>query len=203
MTSLYSVSFSYGDHLVLQNVSMTLSVGQRTALMAPSGSGKTTLLRLLAGLEQPSSGTVEGIPALGVSMVFQEDRLLPQLTVLGNLVLAAPHANRNVLLAMLDELSLAPVANSYPGTLSGGMKRRVAIARAIAFGSPLVLLDEPFSGLDEHTRAQTATFILRHTQNCALLAVTHDQQEAALLDAKIIVLPTQPVGAPQQLTHGS
>lgn len=203
MTSLCSVSFSYGDHLVLQDVSITLNKGDRIALMAPSGSGKTTLLRLLAGLERPRLGTVEGIPAMGVSMVFQEDRLLPQLTVLGNLAVAAPRTSRAALLALLDEVGLAPVANSHPSTLSGGMNRRVAIARAVAFGSPLVLLDEPFSGLDEQTRAQTAAFILRHTQSCALLAVTHDPQEAALLDAKIIVLPTQPVGAPQQLTHGS
>lgn len=188
MIKLCKVSFSYGVAPVLHGVDFTLREGERIALMGASGSGKTTLLRLTAGLERPASGTLAGIPKEGVSMVFQENRLLPQLTALGNLALVKPAASRRELTALLGELGLADQADVPPDKLSGGMKRRVAIARAIAFGSPLVLLDEPFSGLDEQMRAQTADFILRHTAGAMLLLVTHDPQEAALLDARVMDL---------------
>ncbi|MEM1483966.1 ATP-binding cassette domain-containing protein [Oscillospiraceae bacterium PP1C4] len=185
---LQSVSFSYENKPILQNVNLTLKQGERVALMGPSGAGKTTLLRLMAGLNHPDRGTVSGIPAQGVSMVFQENRLLEHLTVLNNLTLVVPQKTPEQLKGLLAELGLTGEENSHPARLSGGMKRRVAIARAIAFDSPLVLLDEPFAGLDEQSRCKTAAFIRRYTAHSMLVAVTHDPQEAALLDAKILTL---------------
>ncbi|WP_312642845.1 ATP-binding cassette domain-containing protein [Hydrogenoanaerobacterium sp.] len=185
---LESVCFSYGEKQILHNTNLTLAAGDKIALMGASGTGKTTLLRLMAGLNLPDSGTVQGIPAQGVSMVFQENRLLPHLTALDNLALVAPYKSAAELTALLAEVGLAGEGNSYPKALSGGMKRRVAIARAIALGSPLVLLDEPFSGLDEASRRQTAEFLLQHTTQSIVVAVTHDPQEAQLLGAQIVTL---------------
>ncbi|RPF47456.1 NitT/TauT family transport system ATP-binding protein [Hydrogenoanaerobacterium saccharovorans] len=186
--SLHNVSFAYGEKQILYNVNLSLAAGDKIALMGASGTGKTTLLRLMAGLNKPDSGTVEGIPPQGVSMVFQENRLLPHLTVLDNLALVAPHKSTVELVTLLADVGLGGEEKSYPKALSGGMKRRVAIARAIAFGSPLVLLDEPFSGLDEGTRRQTAAFLIRHTAESIVVAVTHDPQEAQLLGARIVTL---------------
>lgn len=183
---LKDVTFSYAGKKVISNLNLTLEQGSRTALMGSSGCGKTTLLRLMAGLAQPDSGKISGIPAQGVSVVFQENRLLPTLSVLDNLKLIAPHKTAQELTALLGELHLESEAGSYPAKLSGGMKRRVAIARAMAFESPLLLLDEPFTGLDEAMRAQAAEFILKHSRNGILVAVTHAQQEAELLKANMM-----------------
>lgn len=186
--SLHNVSFAYGEKQILHNLNLSLNTGDKIALMGASGTGKTTLLRLMAGLNKPDSGTVEGIPPQGVSMVFQENHLLPHLTVLDNLALVAPHKSTVELVTLLANVGLGGEEKSYPKALSGGMKRRVAIARAIAFGSPLILLDEPFSGLDEVTRRQTAAFLIRHTAESIVVAVTHDPQEAQLLGARIVTL---------------
>lgn len=186
---LQNVSFSYGEKQVLRDLSLSVEAGERVALMGASGEGKTTLLRLLAGLEKPSCGTIACLPPRGVSMVFQENRLLPGLTALDNLRIAAPKSDTASLLALLDELGLAGEAHSYPDALSGGMKRRVAIARAAAFARPLFLLDEPFTGLDAENSARAAAFLLRHLPaDGSLIAVTHDRREATLLNARIVTL---------------
>lgn len=185
---LRKVSFSYGGKAVLRDCSFTLEQGARIALMGASGIGKTTLLRLMAGLEKPLSGEIRGIPERGVSMVFQESRLLPHLTALDNLRLVAPKTPEAALTALLDELGLQGEGKTYPAELSGGMARRVSIARAATFGSPLALLDEPFTGLDEETCGHTAEFILRRFTKGILVAVTHDQREAEMLGARIVRL---------------
>lgn len=186
---LSHVTFGYPGKLLFRDFSLSLAPGERVALMGPSGCGKTTLLRLMAGLEKPASGRVEGIPREGVSMVFQENRLVPGLTVLENLALAAPRAGRGELLDLLRPLGLGEEGDSYPGSLSGGMARRVAIARAAALGSPLVLLDEPFTGLDEAARQAAAAFLLERFPEAALAAVVHHGEEAELLRARVLELP--------------
>lgn len=183
---LSHVSFGYPGKPLFRDLSLTLILGERLAVMGPSGRGKTTLLRLMAGLEQPETGTVTGIPKEGVSMVFQENRLVPGLTVLQNLSLVAPRAGREELLELLRPLGLGEEGDSYPGSLSGGMARRAAIARAAALGSPLVLLDEPFTGLDEAARQAAADFILERFSHAALAAAVHHPEEAELLNARII-----------------
>lgn len=183
---LKSVSFAYGEKRVVDNVSLAVGAGEKIALMAPSGAGKTTLLRLAAGLIRPHSGEVTGIPATGVGMVFQEDRLIPHLSILDNIAFVAPWRESGELLRLLDALGLGDEAQSVPSQLSGGMKRRAAIARAIAPGSRLVLLDEPFTGLDAATKEIAARFIVEHTSGAAVIAVTHDTEEAHLLGTRIV-----------------
>lgn len=185
---LHNVDFSYGEKQILRNVNLTLSKADRVSIMGPSGAGKTTLLNLMAGILYPDRGKVSGIPDRAIGMVFQEDRLLPQFTVWENVALAAPQESKAAILLLLSKVSLEEEAYSRPKALSGGMKRRVAVARAVAAKSPLLLLDEPFSGLDEATKALTARFILQNATESILVAVTHDPQEAALLDSQILKL---------------
>lgn len=184
---LFHVAFGYPGKPLFRDLSLTLAPGERLALMGPSGCGKTTLLRLMAGLEKPTSGVVKGIPKKeGISMVFQENRLVPGLTVLENLALVAPKAGREELINLLKPLGLGEEGDSYPGSLSGGMARRVAIARAAALGSPLVLLDEPFTGLDEAAGKAAAKFLRERFPHAAMAAAVHHREEAELLDARIL-----------------
>ncbi len=181
MIELKNVSFSYGDKEVLNRFSLSIPPQGRIALMGPSGCGKTTLLRLIMGLEKPQAGKILNRPH-PVAAVFQEDRLLRHLTVLENTALAGGDNAKAT--RILEALGLGEELQSKPTALSGGMRRRVAIARALCTPSRLLILDEPFNGLDEQTKAHTAKVILQEWQG-AILAVTHLQEEAELLGAKI------------------
>lgn len=185
---LSHVSFSYPGKVILRDFSLSLRAGERVALMGESGRGKTTLLRLMAGLEKPQEGTVSGIPAEGVSMVFQENRLIPGMTLVENLALAAPRKKRGELVELLEALGLEDEGDSLPGALSGGMARRAAIARAAALGSSLALLDEPFSGLDEGNRERAAAFLRERFAGAALAAAVHHREEAEMLGARVVLL---------------
>ena len=174
---------SYDGRPVLQNVSFTAGPGV-TCIMAPSGAGKTTLLRILMGLEDPDGGTVR--PA-GVrwAAVFQEDRLLEHLDARGNLrfVLGKDYWEETAA-ALLTELNLGDVESKPVREFSGGMKRRLALARALLASSDALALDEPFTGLDEENRARCQALIRRTAAEKPVLLVTHDPddvQNAALL----------------------
>ena len=176
---------SFGDKHVLSGVSLDIPFGSRIALMAPSGAGKTTLLRILLGLEKADAGRVEGMPAR-VAAVFQEDRLCPWLSVAENVRLASPRAKGEEVAKILAPLGLAGEENTPASELSGGMARRTAIARALVFGGDMLILDEPFRGLDEQTRARTAACIDEVARGKTLLLVTHDEREAELLSARVL-----------------
>lgn len=186
---LSQVAFSYPGKPLFRDFSLSVDPGERVALMGPSGRGKSTLLRLMAGLEKPEAGIVAGIPLEGVSMVFQENRLVPSLTVLENLALVSPRSSRKALLALLAPLGLAEEGDCYPAALSGGMARRVAIARAAALGSSLLLLDEPFTGLDPENRERAAAFLRERFAGAAVAAVLHHREETELLGARSITIP--------------
>lgn len=177
----------YGDKVVLDDFSLTLASGGAYALMGPSGSGKTTLLRLLAGLEGYEGGEIAGLSGLRVSMQFQEDRLLSYAGALANLRFALPRGaaeadSRALLEALLPGAPLdAPVA-----AFSGGMRRRVALARALLAPSDLLLLDEPFTGLDDAARRLAAGAVVRLRAGRTLVMTTHDAEEAALCGAEIV-----------------
>ena len=181
MLELKNISFSYPEKEILKDFSFTIKDAERIALMGPSGCGKTTLLRLLMGLEKPQKGKLRGLPR-PIAAVFQEDRLLPHLTVLENTALAGQDPQKAA--RILTALGLGEELENKPDALSGGMRRRVAIARALCTDSSLLILDEPFNGLDDATKKQTAQSILQEW-NGAILAVTHLPEEAALLEAKI------------------
>lgn len=181
------VSFRYpGMGELFRGLNLSMEPGTRMVLGGPSGSGKTTLLYLLAGLLQPEKGAVRTMRA---SMVFQEDRLLPGLTALEQMRLVAPQRKPEELGRLLEELGLSGWEDAKPGKMSGGMRRRVALARAAAFNAPLWLLDEPFTGLDAENLARAAAFILRRVPaDGYVIAALHKPEEAALLEASVTPL---------------
>lgn len=175
----------FGDKAVLEDVSLTVPDGAVVCLMAPSGRGKTTLLRCIAGLEMPDSGIVTGVPER-LGFVFQEDRLCPQLDAVENVRLVTGRAmSRRDIEEHLRELGLADCLHQRAAELSGGQRRRVSVARAVCYGPELLLLDEPFKGLDGAARDRTAQYFLRHRNGAAVLCVTHDRADAAALGAEI------------------
>ena len=187
---LCDLSFAYDTVAVCDRVNLELPSAGTVCLWGPSGCGKTTLLRLLAGLEKPSAGKVEGVGR--VSMVFQEDRLLPWLTALGNVTLtgADEEKARQTLAALgLTEEEMA----ALPGHLSGGQQRRVALARALAADSDLLLLDEPFNGLDEDTWQNVIPLIEAYAATRPVVLVTHIFQQAEALGAQMIPLYSTPL----------
>lgn len=183
------LSKAYGENRVLRGIDFTLEEGSVTCLMAPSGSGKTTLFRVLLGLEAADSGRVRGIGAGRISMMFQEDRLCPTLTPVENVALVLGRdASRGELRTMLEEILPAECLDQPALELSGGMRRRVSLARAVAYPSDLVVLDEPFTGLDAATKRRVIEFILRHREGRTLLVATHGEEDVELLGARLLHL---------------
>ncbi len=185
MITLDRVSFSYGDTPVLSDVSLTVPKSGAVCLFGPSGCGKTTLLRLIAGLEVPAGGTIHR-KASRVAMVFQENRLVPWLTVKENLLLVTDDAGAAE--KALADVSLRDAAHEMPDALSGGMQRRVALARALAFGGDMLLLDEPFNGLDDALKVTVAAALRERFAERPIVLVTHSLDEAKLFDATVITL---------------
>ena len=184
MIKVKEIKKSFGDLVVLNGVNLEIPKGGRLCIMGRSGCGKTTLLRILGGLAKQDAGTVEGI--LRPIPVFQEDRLAEAFTPLRNLLLVTK--KREEALALLSELGLGDAAGTPTRELSGGMKRRVAIARALLAEGDVLLMDEPFKGLDEETRSTVAKTVLRHLGGRTLIAVTHDEEDAVLLGASVLTL---------------
>ncbi|MBN2874604.1 MAG: ABC transporter ATP-binding protein [Spirochaetales bacterium] len=189
----------YGTNLVLDNLNLEFPAGSVTVVLGPSGCGKTTLLNILAGLDASYEGTVSGFARGSTSYVFQEDRLLPWLSAVDNVafVLRArlgKQAAREAATAALDDVGLAADASLLPGTMSGGMRRRVALARAFAYPSEVILLDEPFSSLDLKTRIAVMDLFLdmRSRDGRTAVVVTHDVREAIYLGDGIATLSEKP-----------
>ncbi len=180
---------------VLHGFGFSLADGETVALMGPSGCGKTTFLRILMGLETPDAGVIEGLRGLRIAPVFQQDRLCPGLSALQNVLLVAAHPAQTAAQAegLLRELGLHEDDIRRPAAvLSGGQRRRAALARAVLADGGLVLLDEAFKGLDEATAAQAIDFVRRRTQGKMVLAVTHSAAEAAALGARVVEMPARP-----------
>ena len=179
---------SYDGISVLENVTFSAEGGV-TCIMAPSGAGKTTLLRILLGLEHSDSGTVTGLADAQVSAVFQEDRLLEQLDARGNLrFVLGKQYDEQAASGLLAELGLADVGEKPVREYSGGMKRRLALARALLVPFDLLILDEPFTGLDVENRRRAAACVQSRSAGKIVLLVTHEKEDAAGLDARIITL---------------
>ena len=180
MICVRELCLSYGEKTVLDRFSLELPAVPLLGLTGPSGCGKTTLLRVLAGLEQPQSGTVEGVPAR-TAFLFQEDRLLPWRTVGQNLTDVLPKERQGELDRWLSFAELDGEAHNRPADLSGGMARRLALARCAALDSDLMLLDEPFTGIDPQ-RASRLLSRLRELGRPVVL-VSHEREVLASCDA--------------------
>ena len=180
---VYGLFRGYGGKQVLRDVNAHYRKGKIYCLMAPSGAGKTTLLLTMAGIYPPEKGSISGCRY--PSVLFQEDRLLPKATVLQNAAVAAGEEKaRNI----LSDLGLSDVFLQKTEELSGGMKRRVCLARALAYGGDCLLLDEPFTGLDEENRKKAADCIRKYANGRMVLISTHDGEDASLLDGETVKL---------------
>lgn len=174
---------------VLDDVSLVFPERAVSCLMGASGIGKTTLLNAMMGFVALDKGTISGLPDK-IACVFQEDRLLEGFSALQNLrFVLGKRADEALLCGHLKQLGLEPEEMLKPvSTLSGGMRRRVALARAVLYNAELLLLDEAFKGLDEETRRVAIRYVLQHTRGKTVVAVTHETEEARLLHGHIVTL---------------
>lgn len=185
--TLENVGRAFDGRQVLRGVSFSLPERGRVCFFGPSGCGKTTLLRLICGLDQPNQGRVSIPPGTRFSCHFQEDRLLPWYTAKENLSLAMDHPEDAQL--WLERVLLPEASNLYPDELSGGMRRRVSLARALAHTSDVLVLDEPLRELDAPTSKKMLSLIGESIGNRLFLLVTHDREQAQALHCQIIDFP--------------
>ncbi len=203
--SIRNLRFYYGDSLALRDITVPLYENQVTAFIGPSGCGKSTLLRLIAGLDQPDSGTLRWDagqpPAPGeIGYVFQDATLIPWATAADNIYLplrlrGIPRNRAEPLIAQaLAQVGLAGFGGARPRALSGGMRMRVSIARAVVTRPKVLLMDEPFAALDEFTRHRLQLDLLRLWQEvgCLIVFVTHSIYEAAFLARRIVLMTPRP-----------
>lgn len=185
MIELKNISFSYAAEVpsraVLNDFSLIIESGDIIALTGESGIGKTTVMRLLLGLEKPCGGEINGLDGVRISAVFQENRLFPWYTVKKNVLLPSYREPDAPVRAdqILAALGLSEYGDKYPSELSGGQQRRVALARALLFGGELLILDEPFTGLDAELKRKAAALIRKRFYT--ILLITHDENELELL----------------------
>ena len=186
MPELVNVTKRFGEKTVLQNFSLCAPENRVLCLFGPSGCGKTTILRLLSGLLAPDAGQVIRDRRLRDSFLFQEDRLLPWASALKNLTAVgiAPAAAREA----LAQVGLSAEEAALPDSLSGGMRRRLAIARAAAYGGDYFFLDEPLRGLDEATALRALECLRGAMRGKGALLITHNPEEARLLADEVIEL---------------
>lgn len=178
MLEAVNLSKGFEGKAVISDFSMAFEAGGHYAFMGPSGCGKTTLLMLLTGLMKPDAGRMKGLDRLRLSGVFQEDRLLAQMTARANVCFATgadgAEADRLLLRLGLEESSLDQPVSAF----SGGMKRRAALCRALLAEYDLLFLDEPYKGLDDATKAKAMALVAEMTRDKTVLLVTHDREEA-------------------------
>ena len=190
MLELDRVTLSYGEKEVLRDFSLSLPLEGITALRGPSGCGKTTLLRCIAGLVRPQGGQITGVSPRETAFLFQENRLFPWRTVGQHIADVLPRERRGEAARWLALAELEGEEAAYPASLSGGMGRRLALARCLALGGELYLLDEPFSGVDPE-RAERIMGRIRALGTPVLL-VSHEPAVLALAD-RVVELDGPPV----------
>lgn len=180
---LENASVSIGDKVLVKNVNFTVNRNDRVCVVGASGSGKTTLVRIITGLQKVTQGTAQ-IADVRTAVVFQEDRLLTHRSALGNL--KAVGVDKEKAEKYLRAVGLEQDMKKRPYQMSGGMKRRLALARALAFGGELYVLDEPLTGLDRETAEKMLRLIKEETEGKTLVMITHDDFSAGMLGAKTV-----------------
>ena len=186
--SIEHIFKSYAETVVFRGFSARLPLGETSVITGVSGGGKTTLLRFILGLETPDEGTITGVPARRAA-VFQEDRLCPQLTALENVLLIAGRKREREARDMLVRLGLGESLAVPAAELSGGMRRRCALARALCAEFDLLALDEPFKGLDEASRRAAMDAVRALSGDKTVLLVTHDSAEAEFFGGNRLSIP--------------
>lgn len=194
-----NLSKAYGKQQVLMDFTCKIENGGRYCLMAPSGSGKTTLIKLMNRIEQPDKGTIDGIPKY-IGTVFQEDRLCEEYDVITNIMLTMKNGSIENVSSYNNKITIESVSKEAQqilpeecltkkvSELSGGMRRRCAILRALLSDAELLIMDEPFTGLDDENRKKTAVYILDKLNGRTLIVSTHREEDVNLLDAVQIML---------------
>jgi NitT/TauT family transport system ATP-binding protein len=206
MVSIDSVTMSFGAYVAVQDVNLSVSDGEFLAIVGPTGCGKSTILNAIAGLLKPASGTVsiDGQPVRGVQndigYLFQQDALLPWKTAIENVELGpmfkgiGAAERREQSMRWLAKVGLKGFEHRYPHQLSGGQRKRVQMAQALITGPKVILMDEPFSALDIHTRHLMQNELLRlwQEERRAVVMITHDLEEAIALGDRVVVLAAGP-----------
>ena len=179
--SIENVCFSYEDKAVFENYSQSFPIGETSVIMAPSGFGKTTLLYMISGLLSPTKGSID-IPINNprFSFAFQDLRLIETLSVKKNITLVNSNISNKEIDNCLEALDIKSLIDKKVSTLSGGEKSRVSIARALMAEYDILLLDEPFNGIDDITKEKVINYIKEKTAHKTVLLVTHNKDEAAL-----------------------
>ncbi|MGE4215038.1 MAG: ATP-binding cassette domain-containing protein [Anaerotignaceae bacterium] len=187
---LFSVT-KFFDKQILKDFTINFKEGKTTVLLGPSGCGKTTVMNLLLGLIKADKGEIIADGTAKMSVVFQEDRLLETITVLQNLL--AVNANENLCIEIINSLGIGEAANKYPSQLSGGMKRRVALARAIAYRGDIFILDEPFKGIDVSLKQRVIEEIKKAIKGKTCVIITHEIAEAVAVGDEVVILCGNPL----------
>lgn len=208
LRSIYKRFITSGNELkVLENISLSIYAGEIVALVGPSGCGKTTLLNIAADLLKPNQGDVVQRQNLRTAYIFQEPRLLPWKTAEANISFVQdsflpPEEAAVVRADLLRKTGLAPFRDAFPAQLSGGMKQRLEIIRALSVKPELLLMDEPFKSLDIDLKYQLQELILeQHAQDqFAVLFITHDPEEAVMMADRVILLTDKPARIHREIT---
>lgn len=186
---LIHLSKQYDEKLILRDLSATFLEGRMNCLMGASGAGKTTVINILMGLDKPDYGEIYGVQGKRIAAVFQEDRLIEHWNSMKNVKLVCDKSvteqtiDLDFMRVGLEEGKDKPVKN-----FSGGMRRRVAIVRAMLAKSDIIILDEPFKGLDDTLKGQVIDYVKQRTAGKTVIVVTHDKEEVKLLEANLITL---------------
>lgn len=186
-----NISKSFGSNKVLDGISLDLPGKGVVCFVGKSGSGKTTLFNIIANIIHQDSGNIRGLENKKIAYVFQEDRLVPYLSAKENVKLVLDFdedEKEKISLFWLNKLLLGDFSNKRPCELSGGMRRRVSIARALAYEADILLLDEPFNGLDNNTKGLVLDIIKKESKKYLILLITHNYDEAELLSDLIYTI---------------
>ena len=184
---------SFGGKQVLTNLCLILPEMGTTAIMGASGTGKTTLANILLGLVRPDHGEIRGMAGKKISAVFQEDRLLEHKSGLDNILFVLPKPRAAKAAELLHATGLSGDARKKTRDYSGGMKRRLALCRALAADFDVLILDEPFKGLDEALKPKIMAMVKEHTRDATLILITHDKLEGEFFGAHIIDIEAPPI----------
>ncbi len=201
MLNISHLTKNFDDLPVLRDLNLSVASDEIVSLIGPSGCGKSTLLNIISGLEAPDSGTVT-VNSDRLSYMFQNARLLPWRSVYDNIRLVREDAPPEDIRRLIRSVGLEGFENYYPGQLSGGMVKRCALARAFHFGGDILLMDEPFQGLDYGLRIEMLEMLLSiwHQRRQGVLFVTHEIEEALTVATRIAVLSARPTTVEEVIT---